>query len=185
MAPALLQELLEACYLRAHPEEKTAPSTFDWSRVAPAALRELEARRKRKNPGGRARPERRAAAQARYRARQKARLGATEYLARRAEESARQRRGEAGIRYEARLAQIEHNAARKAKERSKSLGTRLALLALADLEAPTYVVAIPGKKRERERWPLRDAAAAWLAANTPRTPGQVSKIPLDTSPESA
>jgi len=185
----LLQDLLEACYFLAHPEAKTRPCEFDWSRVSTANLRELEAARKRKRKSGRASRERRNAAQQRFRERQKARTGEAEFNARRAEEQSAWRRSENGQRYEARQIDLSHMAARKAADRSKRLGEKLAALALADLEAPTYVVVGRDGRGIREDWPLRDATAAWLAQATApppvSKPGEIStevSISLDTNP---
>jgi len=185
----LLQDLLEACYLLAHPEAKAAPCEFDWTRVSTANLRELEAARKRKRKSGRASRARRNAAQQRFRERQKARIGEAQFNARHADEQSAWLRSENGQRYEARQVDLSHTAARKAAERSKRLGEKLAALALADLEAPTYVVVGRDGRATREDWPLRDATAAWLAQAT--APPPVSKpaeistavsISLDTNP---
>jgi hypothetical protein len=182
----LLQDLLEACFYLAHPEAKDRPCEFDWRRVSTRNLRELEHKRKQKRRGGRASREKRAAAQERYRQRQKARLGEEEFNARRAAEQDGWRRSEPGQRYEERLVQLEYIAARKAKERSKRLGTILSVAALADLEAPEYILVAPTGKRTRESWPLPlDDAARWILAAESlghRDTGGVL-IPLDTAAE--
>lgn len=176
-----LQDLLEACYLRAHPEAKDRPCPFDWARIEPQKLARFErARKKRRGKkSGRASRASRSAAQQRYRDRQRARLGEERFNAQRAAQQSTWLRSETGQRYEARLVDLEYAAARKAKEQSKRTGEKLAALSLAQLEAPTYVVAIPGRKRVREVWPPRDAAALWIAAREATHRPNPDPLPAD------
>ncbi len=173
---SLLSELLEACYYRAHPEEKTAPCEFDWNRVSPQNLRAVEHKRKQKKPGGKCSPAKAAAAQQRYRDRKKAQIGEAAFNAARAAEQLAWAHSENGVRYTTRQSELSYSDARKQAEKAKRLASRLATVALADLEAPSYVVIAASGKATIESWPLRDEAAA-VARRPPPHRGHHKRCP--------
>ncbi|HTR47852.1 MAG TPA: hypothetical protein VMM16_10745, partial [Verrucomicrobiae bacterium] len=70
---------------------------------------------------------------------------------------------------------------RRAAAKSARLGRDLTTATLAAVETPDYVVIDANGRRTRERWPIDDDAARWLAENDPGHPtAQVSTKPLDT-----
>jgi hypothetical protein len=185
---SLLAQLLAACYFRLHPEEKTEPEQIDWSLFQPGQIERTEAARKarRGKHGGKASRAKRAAAQQRFRDRQRARLGEEKFLEANAAAAVVYRRSEAGQRNAAHHSDQKFLDSQRAARRGKRLAAALATIGLADLEAPSYVVIDVHGRRIIEAWPLRDEAAAWLALAECRkdTTRGVQK-PLDTNAESA
>ena len=186
----LFQDMLEICFHRVFPERKDGPDPREF----PTA-RELARYEKRRaiQRASEQRHKRKRAARtlARYhakkdliRAQRNFRRTACPEIAHRERERIRAwwADPENSGREADRRARIYATEQRRAAAKSARLGRDLAVATLAALEHPSYLVIDANGRQTRERWPIDDDAARWLAENDPGHPtAQVSTKPLDTN----